>query len=281
MQSIEYSDDYITLSKACAIKHYSVKKVLTFLAEHKVIPKESQRKNALFHYNKYLNIISTGSNLKVIKTELFDYLDREATIEELTYTDQNIEILDKIVDLKIRFERINKIRNKRLCFIDAEFKNGNYHELAWEIWENGVCIEKRYVLERAHFLKKLKSPFEDERFKRLKDHNQSVEILTRKTINKILKNDLSTTDYIVAHNAGGERNMLINNGMWIDKTKFLCTSKMSTNFVAREQPALIDLVNHYHLPYDSHFVHYAHEDTAMTSKVFFAMLDDAKERFND
>ena len=47
---------YISVSKACSMKDYSVKKVLTFLADRKVIPKESQRKGAIFHLNKYINI---------------------------------------------------------------------------------------------------------------------------------------------------------------------------------------------------------------------------------
>ncbi len=273
--------DYMSVSKACSIKDYSVKKVLTFLADKKVIPKESQRKGMIFEMNNGIDIISTGESLKVKQDQFYDYLDREADLSDLAYTDYNKEILDMVADPKIRFDRIREIKNKRLMFIDAEFKEGNYHEIAWELWEGGKLIEKRYILEKAHFLKRLKNLKEYSRYTRLKKHNQHCEILPRKQINYILKGLLKTVDFIIAHNAYGERNILIKNGMWYEKAKYLCTSKMSENFIGRQSPSLMDLVNYYAIKYDSHFTHYAHEDARMTAMVFFQMIDDAEKKLND
>lgn len=269
---------YISVSKACSMKDYSVKKVLTFLADRKVIPKESQRKGAIFHLSDDINIISTGESLKVKADEFFEYLEREADLSDLAYTDYNKEILDMVNNPKIRFDRIRAIKNKRLIFIDAEFKEGNYHEIAWEIWDGGELVEKRYLLEKAHFLKRLKSLKEYSRYNRLKKHEHSFEILTRKHINRILKTTLKSVDFIIAHNAYGERNILIKNGMWYEKSKYLCTSKMSEDFIGRRSPSLMDLINHYGIKYDSHFTHYAHEDARMTAKVFFNMIDEAEDK---
>jgi len=272
---------YVSISKACSKKNYSVKKVLTYLADNRIIPKESQRKGAIFHLSDKINIVSTGESLKVIADEFYDFLDKEADISDLAYTDYNKELLDSVTSPKIRFDRIAAIQHKRIIFIDAEFKEGNYHEIAWEIWEDGILVEQQYILERAHFQKRLKNLSKYGRYDRLKKYNQTVAIKTRKEINYLLKRVLKSVDYIVAHNAYGERNALITNGMWYEKSKFLCTSKMSENFISRSSPSLMDLVNHYKLKYNSHFTHYAHEDTRLTAEVFFAKIEDAKGAFSD
>ena len=275
---LEDIDDYISISKACSKKNYSVKKVLTYLADNKIIPKESQRKGAIFHLSDKINIISTGESLKVKAEEFYDFLDKEADISELAYTDYNKELLDAVTSTEIRFDRISKIKDGRIIFIDAEFKEGNYHEIAWELWENGKLIEKQYILEKAHFMKRIRRLSKYGRYDRLKQYKQSFAIKTRKEINYMLKRLLKTVDYIVAHNAYGERNALITNGMWYEKSKFLCTSKMSEDFISRHSPSLMDLVKHYKIKYNSHFIHYAHEDTRLTAIVFFAMIKDAKNR---
>ncbi len=272
--------DYVSVSRACKIRNMSVKKVMTFLADKKVIPKEAQRKNKIFESDNGVKVISDGNSLKVNQDEFFKYLDTYAEADDLCYTDENMDLLDSVVNPKIRFQRIEDIRNKRLIFIDAEFKEGNYHEIAWEVFENGVLVESDYILERKHFLQKFNSPAEYKRLTRLKRYNQSFEVKTRKQINRILRKVLNGVDFIIAHNAYGERNALIKNGMKFEKTQFLCTSKMARNFVGKLSPALTDLVLHYKLQHHSHFFHYAHEDTRLAREVFFAMLDDAKERYN-
>jgi len=279
MKEVDFNlEGYVSISRACSKKNYSVKKVLTYLADNGIIPKESQRKGAIFHLSEKLNIISTGESLKVKPNEFYEFMGKEADISDLTYTDYNKELLDSVVSPKIRFDRIAAIQNKRIIFIDAEFKEGNYHEIAWELWEDGKLVEKQYILERAHFMKRIRNLSKYSRYDRLKKYNQPVAIKTRKEINYLLKTVLRTVDYIVAHNAYGERNALITNGMWYEKAKFLCTSKISENFIARSSPSLMDLVNIYKLKYNSHFTHYAHEDTRLTALVFFAMIADAKER---
>jgi hypothetical protein len=273
-------EEYISISRACSIKNYSVKKVLAYLADNRIIPKKSQRKESVFHFSEKLNIISNGKGLKVKPTEFYNFIDKEVDISNLIYTDYNKELLDSIVSPEIRFSRITNIQNKRLLFIDAEFKEGNYHEIAWELWENGILVDKQYMLERAHFMKRIRSGINYNRYNRLKKYNQQFMIKTRKEINYLLKKVLKTVDYIVAHNAYGERNALIKNGMWYEKSKFLCTSKISEDFMLRSSPSLMDLVDGYKIKYNSHFMHYAHEDTRLTALVFFAMIADAKERYN-
>jgi len=273
--------DYISISKACKIGNMSVKKVLTFLAKKEIIPKQSQRKNKLFEANNGLKVISNGKSLVVEKQEFFDYLDENASECDLVYTDENMDMLDSIGNPEIRFRRLEEaIKDKTLVFIDAEFKEGNYHEIAWEKVRNGVLIEKRYILERKHFMKKLKSPAKFKRYNRLKQYNQHFEIKTRKQINNELKKSLEDMDFIIAHNAYGERNALITNGMYYEKSRYLCTSKLAKDFVGHLSPSLTDLVLNYKLPHNSHFFHYAHEDTKMAKDVFYAMINDAKERFN-
>jgi len=270
------TQEFVSISKACKIKNYSVKKVLTFLADNKVIPKESQRKNRIFHTNKEINVRSTGTSLQVIKEELFDYLDKNADIQDIMYTDENKEILDSIVTTKVKFDRIRLASKKRLMFIDAEFKEGNYHEIAWEIWENGEFISKRYLFEKKHFLNRMKSTKEYGHYNRLKEFKIPFEVHSRKTINRALKDATNSVDYIIAHNAYGERQMLTKNNMWFEIAKYLCTSKMAVGFIFDKSPSLTDIILHYKLKYNSNFMHYANEDTKMTARIFFKMLEDAE-----
>lgn len=252
---------------------------MTFLIDKNVIPEEAQRKNKVFESNNGIKVISSGNILRVHQGDFFEYLDKNAVEEDLIYTDENMDLLDHIRSPKIRFRRIEEVRNKRLVFIDAEFKEGNYHEIAWEVFENGVLVESNYILERRHFMTKFNSPTEYKRLTRLKRYNQSFEVKTRSQINRLLRKILNDVDFIIAHNAYCERNMLIKNGITILKNKFLCTSKMSNDFICKVSPSLIDVVHHYKLPHNSHFFHYSHEDTRLVREIFFAMLDDAKERY--
>lgn len=272
--------EFISVSKACKNRKLSVKKVLEYLSTHKMIPKPSQRKNLSFVGNSdELQIISNGTSIRVIESEFNEYITEKDIVNDLAYTDDNKEVLDMIESPKIRFSRINDVKDGRLMFIDAEFKEGNYHELAYEITENGKVIESRYMLVRENFAKSIKRHRENQRVKRLKTYKQPFEIVPRKHINRALKKLLRTVDYVIAHNAYGERNILIKNGMKYDKQKFICTSKMSSGFIFDRPPSLLELNDHYRLKYDSHFTHYASEDTAMARRLFFRMIDDAVEKF--
>lgn len=272
--------EFISVSKACKNKKLSVKKVLEYLSTQKIIPKPSQRKNkSFFNISDELQIMSTGTSIRVIESEFNDYIDEKDIIDALSYTDETKEILDMVEDPKIRFSRINAIRNQRLMFIDAEFKEGNYHEIAYEITENGQVVESRYMLVRENYIKSIKRHKENNRVNRLKHYGRDFEIVPRKHINRTLKRLLRTVKYVVAHNAHSERSILSKNGMSYEKQKFLCTSKMSEGFIFDRSPSLMELNDYYRLKYDSHFTHYAVEDTAIARKLFFRMVDDAVEKF--
>lgn len=162
-------------------------------------------------------------------------------------------------------------------FIDAEFKDGNYHEIAYEIVVDGVVIEKDYIMERKHYkdmVKKVKT----DRYDRLKSFGKTYKVLYRKHINRILKDKLKDVKYIITHNAYGERNILRKNGIHYEKAKYICTSKISNQFVLKCSPSLREMINHYKLKYDSHFLHYAFEDARMTKEVFYSMIEDFNTR---
>lgn len=273
--------EFISVSKVCKKQNLSVRRVLDFLANKNVIPKRSQRTHKEFTIDNGLKIISTGDSIRVIEDDLMEYLDQFGAFTHVAYVDELNELYDTIIDPKFRFERINSVitPSTKISFIDAEYKNGNYHEVAWEIQIDRKVVEKKYYLVREEFLKNLKKGKMD-RYHRLKEHGVVFEIVPRKQINRIMKQMVKSIDYVVAHNAYSERQMMVKNGMWFEKSKFLCTSKMSEGYVFDRSPALSDLISHFSLGFNSHFTHYANEDATMASKVFYALIDSAVEKFD-
>ena len=272
------TSDFISVSRACKNKNLSVKKVLDYLTANSIIPKSHKKKE--FKVHDPIKIISTGDTLKIIEEQFISYLEDDDAIYDLSFNDETTEILDMVEDPALRFKRINEaVQGEKIAFIDAEFKDGNYHEISYEIVQDGKVIEKDYFLERKHFKKMLKKS-KTSRYKRLDVHGRSYKIMHRKHINRILKKHLKNVKFIVAHNAYGERNILLRNGLVFEKSKFLCTSKMSNGFILGENsPSLMELIEHYKLGYDSHFTHYAFEDTRMARKAFYRMIDDAHDKF--
>jgi len=269
-------DDYISVSRACKNKNLSVKKVLDYLTANSLIPKAHKKQEFIIH--KPIEIISTGDTLKIIEDQFISYLEKDNALYDLSFNDETTDVMDMVVDVDIRFKRLQEeIKGEKLCFIDAEFKDGNYHEIAYEIVVDGVVIEKDYIMERNHYINMVKKG-KTIRYDRLKSFGKTYKVLQRKHINRILKTKLKDVKYIIAHNAYGERNILTKNGMQYEKAKYICTSKLSDHFVLGYSPSLKGIIEHYKLPYDSHFMHYAFEDTRMAKEVFYRMIEDYNER---
>jgi hypothetical protein len=269
--------DFISVSRACKNKNLSVRKVLDYLTANDIIPKAHKKKEFLVY--DPINIISTGDTLRIIEEQFISYLEDDDAIYDLSFNDETTELLDMVEDPEIRFRRISEATaGKKIAFIDAEFKDGNYHEISYEIVVDGVVIESDYFLESKHFKKMLKKD-KTHRHTRLKEHGRYHKIIHRKHINRILKEKLNDVEFIIAHNAYGERNILAKNRLNFDKSKFICTSKMTNGFILGHSPSLMEIVEFYKLGYDSHFTHYAFEDTAMARKAFYRMIEHAKEKF--
>lgn len=272
--------EYVSVSKVCNKQKLSVKRVLGFLSNSGVIPKRSQRYQKKFVSNNGIVVISTGDSLRVIEQDLMTFLTEKGAMPKVLFVDELNEMLDTIEDPKFRFEKISEIANGRLAFIDAEFKNGNYHEVAWEIRENGVVVDKQYFIVREDFMRGLKSNRGNIKIDRLNEFKQNYTILGRKHINRIMKEAMRSVDYIVAHNAYGERNILTKNGIKFEKSKYLCTSKMALGYIYDRMPSLNELVDYYDVAMNTTFAHYAHEDARAAAEVFYTMVESAKQEFN-
>lgn len=276
--------EYVSVSKVCNKQKLSVKRVLGFLSSNGVIPKRSQRYQKKFVSNSGIVVISTGDSLRVIENDLMNFLSEKGGLPKVLFKDELNEMLDTIEDPKFRFEKINAVTNGRLAFIDAEFRNGNYHEVAWEIREAGKVVEKHYYIVREDYVKKFKGSKTTTtnygKIDRLQEYKQDYTILSRKHINRIMRQSLRTADYIIAHNAYGERQMLVKNGIKFEKSKYLCTSKMALGYIYDRSPSLSELVDFYDVSMNSNFAHYAHEDARVAAEVFYAMVTRAKREFN-
>ena len=206
-------------------------------------------------------------------------MEGDNALYDLSFNDENTELLDMIDDPQIMYERVSKeIKGQKIAFIDAEFKDGDYHEIAYEIVVDGVVIEEDYMLESKHYKRMLKKD-KTNRYKRLKEYGRNFKVMHRKHINRILKTKLKDVKFILAHNAYGERNILKKNGINFEKSKYICTAKVASTFILGQSPSLMEVNEFYKLPYDSHFTHYAFEDTSMARKVFHKMLEEAGERY--
>lgn len=276
---------FMAVSKICGRQNLSVKRVLSFLSSEGVIPEKGKRFSDTYVYKNGLNIITTNLSIRFEEHDLMCYLSNHGALPVVSMVDEMNELYDTIRDVKYRFERINAFVGGRIAFIDAEFKDGNYHEVAWEIREDGKLVEKKYFIVRDEYLNRVKfvdnKLVESTRIKRLRTGNQPFIIATRKHINYIMKNAMRSVDRIVAHNAFGERNMLLQNGIFFKKSKFFCTSKMAVDYIftSDKMPSLVDLVEYYKIPINSCFLHYAHEDARIAAEIFYKMIAMAKKEF--
>lgn len=268
--------NFISVSRACKNKNLSVRKVLDYLTANDIIPKTHKKKE--FIIENPFAIISTGDTLRIIEDEFISYLEDDDALYDLSFNDETTDLLDMVDDIDIRFRRIKEeTKGEKLCFIDAEFKDGDYHEIGYEIVLDGKVIEKDYFLESKHFKKMLKKD-KTHRYDRLREHGREMKIMHRKHINRIMKEKLDDVKFIIAHNAYGERNILSKNRMHYDKSKYICTAKITKDFVLGQSPSLRELVDYYKLKYDSHFTHYAFEDARMAKDVFFKLIEDHDRR---
>lgn len=277
--------EFLAVSKICNRQNLSVKLVLSFLSDSGVIPVKGKRHEKEFVRRKGLDVHSTGDSLRLIEDDLMRYLDKKGVLPTVSLIDELNVLHDTIEDPKFRFEQISKVVHSRIAFIDAEFKDGNYHEVAWEIREDGKVVDKKYFIVREEYMKKVKivddKVIQPIRIRKLQEANYPFVVTLRKHINRIMKNDMKSVDRIVAHGAQGERNMLIQNGIRFKKSKFLCTSNMMVGYVYDRQkmPSLNDLVAYYGIPVNSNFLHYAHEDARVAAEVFYTIIESAKKEF--
>jgi len=276
---------FMAVSKICGRQNLSVERVLNFLSTTGVIPVKGKRLSEPFVCRDGLGIITTDVSIRFEEPVLMQYLNTPGALPIVSMGDAFNELHDTIKDPKHRFERINEIVHGRIAFIDAEFKDGNYHEVAWEIREDGKLVDKKYFIVREEYVKGLKfvdgKPVHSMRMKKLQAYHQPYILAPRKHINYMMKKAMRSVDRIVAHNAYGERNMLLRNGIYFQKSKFLCTSRMAVDYIfdSLHSPSLIDLVEYYSININSSFIHYAHEDARIAAEVFYRMVNSAKKEF--
>ena len=262
----------------CRERDWSFKKVFDFLVDEDIIVKYNDELREL---STPFDLVQQGSTISMVPESADRFLQQFDGEFRIPFKD--VVLIDSIKTPALRFKRLQEeIQNKKILFIDVEMVEGNYYEIAWELWFKNEMQDSAYFVERKHLLKRKDTPKWKKKLKILHENKIRLEALPRKKINSLLKKIVEDTDFLIAHNAYSERYILNKNLKHkLPKGSFLCTAKLSRGLVNvnNYSPSLDDLVDYYKCHANRVCNHYANEDVKRTRKVFRSMLNDAENQF--
>lgn len=265
--------------------------LINLLKDLKLIDGTSQlmKSNSLF--------IKIKNNELFINTKFFyNEIVSNSKFSDLVLTLNDNKPIHEIKDDIIRLKKLNEASKKRLLFLDFEFVANQYYEVAFQIIENGILIQKGYFFEE----KALENQFISEngqyncvnkivtKTKQLnldKKNDNKFDILNRSKINFILSNIINNVDYMIAHHSNSELQVLKNNNIFFPKEKTICTdklfisqmNKLSKNGTKKSSMKLIDVLEFFNEKIDLSKLHYAYYDVEVLKIVFFNIV----KYFND
>lgn len=275
--------------------------ILTLSKRHKVT------KTNLINLLKDLDLID-GSGKLLKSNSKFIKIDKENVLINNSFFYNEIISNDKfsnfvltlndnkpiheIKDDIIRLKKLNEASKKRLLFLDFEFVANQYYEVAFQVVDNGVLIQKGYFFEE----KALEQQFISEngfyncinkivtktnQLKMNKKNINKFDILSRSKINFILSDVIKDIDYMIAHHSNSELQVLKTNNIIIPKEKTICTDKLfisqmeklAKNGIKKSSMKLIDILEFFDVKIDPSKLHYAYYDVEVLKTVFFNIVD--------
>jgi len=256
--SFNHQSGLISISKFTKKYSISTSKVISHLIERNKLVQENTilRSNDHFIHNTLNN---NKSVLKVHEKDLVDYLSRDW--DKLILRDEEKFIINDINDKDKLIEKLTEASKKKLLFLDFEFKDGNFYEAGFVLYIDGKVVDKQYFfVNDINSIKKQN---------KLKKQNFKFEILNRNNARQTLLEVIDQADYIVAHNSYCERSILMKNGIFLKKNKFICTSIVfkKLNQLTLDT-SLSRALTFYGKKFDSNLPHFAFYDTKMTKILF-------------
>lgn len=251
----------ISISNICKKYEISTKKVLDFLITHNYFIFDDKN-NRMLPGSKRLPVKHFISDTRMV----FDELELIRFLAKTKYSFAfDITLFDKINsenNIPTLKKYLKQLSQSKLLFLDFEAKKGNYYEVSWAMNDESPTIT--YFADDV--------PISSSTYSKLKNmeaNNISFEIVSRKTINKKLKQLVSEADYIVAHNANSECKLLSTNGIMPGKKKFICTAKLSYIMDASDNwKTLTECAGIQGCKVRHDLVHYSSEDVRICQQLF-------------
>lgn len=250
----------------------------------------SKDENTLVSNN--INII-IKSNKKIDINLNFFYKDLilNSKFSDIVITSNINKPIHDIKDKIIKIKKLNEASKKRLLFLDFEFVANQYYEVAYQIVDNGITIQKGYFFEEKSLATQY---FSDDgkynnilrianKTNQLKQNKKldKFDILSRNKINYILSNIIENVDYMIAHHINSELYILKHNDINIDKNKCICTDKLfNTEMISKNKfghkktsLSLTDIIEFFNIKLDISKLHYAYYDVELLKEVFFNIVN--------
>lgn len=251
-----------SISRFCRLNDISTNKLIKDLISKNKLQIDGDRLKIL-DFNLFYREFEGDNVLYVNEDRLDKFVENR--LSNLQLHDSEKYTLRDINNSEILFNKVKKTKNKTLMYLDLEYRNGNYYELAYCIVKNNQVLTQEYFFtndkkntKKIDFLIKQEIPFR---------------VLSRKDINLQIKKVVNSVDYIVAHNSYGERACLSRNAILLKKQKFICTADLTrklNNF--NQDISLNNSLKYYNIKFQNDLHHYAFYDVIMTKLLFEAIL---------
>lgn len=253
----------ISLSKICRkYKNTSISKILCFLIEQNLLIVNHNKINTDETFISNSNMIEIDNKKVLIDEELFlKFINNN--IDYFKFSCEERLIYNYIIDPTILKTRLSTLKDKTFMFIDCEYKNGDYYEIAFNMVKNNVIMDSQYIF----------IDLEVRKMDKLRKKNVTFQINSRQEINRKIKENLKFVDFIISHNAFGEREILKKNGLELSKEKFLCTADITKKLNNLPKiPNFIEACRLYNIKLDHGKLHYAYYDCLKTQELFTALI---------
>jgi hypothetical protein len=235
-----------SLSSLARNNGFNLRKLINFLIKYNIIYEKRVGKEILFVSNNrtIVNREKKEDKLEINEKNFLRFIQNKDVSElYLTEYDKNI---NQLTNNRIKLERLNIIKNKKLMFIDFEYRDKYFYEVAFVIVENGVIIEKEYIFTQEATRKNRVL----QKMNNFIDTGIKFKIMQKSKIDYILRKKVKEVDAILGYHVNAEMNVLKHINIDVKKYNFVCVAELYStvyNFrkgnKIKEYPSLNELYN--------------------------------------
>lgn len=283
MNNEKLNKNYITISKICNKYNFSIKKFILFLENENLLLKTSEynEKTAQFKFifnqsmNKYnYYCLTDNSQLYLHEKNIMKLIYHKKSFNNILFSEEE-SYINQVNDIQIKQDKIKEIKQKMLLFIDFEFQGNYYTEVSLKLVHNNHVLQDYYLFKKESLVKKKIQ----EKHLHCLENNIKVNVLSEKHINKLIKNLISKSDYIISHNSSSEKKIIDFYDLNENNIEHLCTERLTKGYInfikdgkGKNGPTLNELAEFFNMKVKRENLHYAFYDNLLCYYVYHKLF---------